>query len=149
MSGYRVVQEYPYPIEEVWEVLTSPAYVRRWTTTGRGGRADGFAPEVGTRFRFLGKPTIGWDGVVHCEVVEVERPGLLRYTWRNEEESPVATEVCYRLTETAAGTCFVWDHSGFVGPGGFALSRLLGRVRRTMLTDGVPPVLADHHAAQS
>jgi uncharacterized protein YndB with AHSA1/START domain len=149
MSGYAVVQDYPYPIEEVWEVLTSPTYVRRWTATGRGGRADGFVPVAGTRFRFLGRPTIGWDGVVHCEVIDVDPPRLLRYSWRNEEDAPGSTEVCYRLIETPSGTRVSWEHTGFVGPMGFAMSRLLGRVRRTMLAEGVPPVLADHHACQS
>jgi hypothetical protein len=42
-----------------------------------------------------------------------------------------------------------WAHTGFTGIGGFAMSKLFARVRRTMLAEGVPPVLAEHHALRS
>jgi uncharacterized protein YndB with AHSA1/START domain len=142
MSAYTVVREYPYPIEDVWEVLTAPESVAQWTTSGQGGRPEGFAAVAGTRFRLVGKPTIGWAGVVYCEVVEVDAPRLLRYTWRGEEDSLEVTEVAYRLEPISAGTRFTWAHTGFTGVGGFAMSRLLGSVRRKMLSDGVPRVLA-------
>lgn len=145
MSEYSVLRDYPYPIEEVWQVLTAPDLVAQWTTTGRGGRPEEFTPVVGTTFRLVGKPTIGWAGVVHCEVLAVEEPHLLRYTWRGDEASEESTVVTYRLEATPVGTRFTWRHTGFTGPGGFAMSKLLGHVRRTMLTDGVPPVLAAHH----
>jgi uncharacterized protein YndB with AHSA1/START domain len=148
MSAYTVVREYPYPIEDVWRVLTDPEQVARWTTTGRGGRPEGFAAEVGREFRFVGRPTMGWAGVVHCEVQEVDAPRLLRYTWRGDQDSDDVTTVVYRLEPTATGTRFTWEHTGFTGIGGFAMSRLLGRVRRRMLSDGVPPVLAALHAAE-
>jgi uncharacterized protein YndB with AHSA1/START domain len=146
MSRYAITREYPYPMEEVWQVLTDPAWVARWTTTGQGGRPEDFAPEVGRRFRFVGRPTMGWAGVVYCEVLEVHAPDLLRYTWRGEEASEDVSEVTYRLEPIAGGTRFTWTHTGFTGPAGFAMSRLLGRVRRRMLVEGVPPVLAEHHA---
>jgi uncharacterized protein YndB with AHSA1/START domain len=149
MSAYTVVREYAYPIEEVWQVLTDPRWVARWTTTGRGGRPEDFAPEVGRRFRFVARPTVGWAGVVHCEVLEVRAPELLRYTWSGDEAGRDATEVTYRLEQVAGGTRFTWSHTGFAGPGGLLMSRLLGRVRRGMLTDGVPPVLAEYHAAHA
>src|SRR3954449_10035716 len=97
MSHYTVTREYPYPIEEVWHVLTDPDQVRRWTTTGRGGRPVDFAPEAGRRFRLEGKPTIGWAGVVYCEVLEVHAPDLLRYSWKGDEQTDAVTEVTYRL----------------------------------------------------
>jgi len=149
MSAYRITRQYPYPIDEVWHVLTDPDLVARWTTTGRGGRPEDFAPQVGRRFRLVGKPTVGWAGVVWCEVVEVDAPHLLRYTWRGDEASRAVTEVRYRLETVGNGTRFTWEHTGFAGPGGFLMSRLLGRVRRRMLTVGVPPVLAEHHAART
>ena len=147
MSDYSVTREYPYPVEEVWHVLTDPEWVGRWTTTGRGGRPEGFAPEVGRRFRFVGRPTMGWAGVVHCEVLEVRAPQLLRYTWKGDDDADEVTEVTYRLEPTPGGTRFTWTHTGFAGVGGFAMSRLLGGVRRRMLSEGVPPVLAEHRLA--
>lgn len=78
MSEYTIVRNYAYPIEEVWDVLTAPEYVAQWTTTGQGGRPVSFAAVVGTEFQFVGKPTIGWAGIVYCEITEVDAPHLLR-----------------------------------------------------------------------
>jgi len=36
---------------------TDPVLVPLWTSTGRGGTPEGFSPEVGNRFRFVGKTT--------------------------------------------------------------------------------------------
>jgi uncharacterized protein YndB with AHSA1/START domain len=149
MSEYSVVREYPYPIEDVWEVVTAPVWVAQWTTTGRGGRPEGFEPIAGTQFRLVGKPTVGWAGVVYCEVLEVDAPYLLRYTWRGDQDTNDVTEVTCRLEPVPEGTRFTWEHTGFKGVGGFAMSVLLGHVRRKMLTDGVPPVLARYRAIRS
>jgi uncharacterized protein YndB with AHSA1/START domain len=100
MSEYTVVREYPYPIEEVWAVLTEPDQVARWTTTGQGGRPEGFAAVPGTRFRFIGKPTIGWAGVVYCEMIAVDAPHSMHYTWKGDEETDDVTDVSYLLEET-------------------------------------------------
>ena len=148
MSQYSVVREYEYPMDEVWSVLTDPEYVAQWTTTGQGGRPDGFAAVPGTKFRFIGRPTIGWAGVVYCEVIAVDAPRSLHYTWRGDKDSDDVTDVKYLLEETANGTRFTWQHTGFTGPGGFAMSKLLANVRRKMLTDGLPPVLAAYHASR-
>ncbi|MGC8074250.1 SRPBCC family protein, partial [Salmonella enterica] len=72
----------------------------------------------------------------------------LRYTWKGDQDSDDVTEVSYLLEETEAGTRFTWRHTGFRGLGGFAMSRLLGNVRRRMLTEGVPPVLEAYHRAR-
>jgi uncharacterized protein YndB with AHSA1/START domain len=150
MSEYKVITEYPYPIEAVWEVMTAPEWVAQWTTTGQGGRPEGFAPLVGTQFRFVGKPTMGWAGVVYCEVLEVDAPHLLRYAWRGDRDTDDVTEVTCRLEPVPEGTRFTWKHTGFTGAVGLAMSKLLANVRRKMLIDGVPPVLAryrDTHPA--
>jgi uncharacterized protein YndB with AHSA1/START domain len=147
MSQYTVVREYPYSIEEVWHVMTDPEQVAQWTTTGQGGRPEGFAPVVGTTFRFVGKPVMGWAGVVYCEVVAVDAPRSMHYTWRGDQDSDDVTDVTYLLEEIPGGTRFTWEHTGFTGPGGFGMSKLLGNVRRTMLTEGVPQVLASYRAA--
>jgi uncharacterized protein YndB with AHSA1/START domain len=149
VSKYEIVREYPYPIDEVWQVLTGPAYVARWTTTGQGGRPEGFAAVAGTRFRFVGKPVMGWAGTVYCEVIDADAPRSLHYTWRGDEDADDVTDVRYLLEPTATGTRFTWTHTGFTGAGGFAMSTLLGSVRRKMLTEGLPLVLASYHAARA
>ncbi len=142
MSEYHVVREYPTPLPIVWKALTDPALVPLWTTTGQGGRPEGFTPEVGTKFRFIGKPFPGWDGIVRCEVLAVDEPRLLRYDWRNKEgDEP--TVVPNRLQEVPGGTRLAWDHTGFRGIEGVFMAGLLGRVRRKMLSEGLPAVLND------
>ncbi|NUR29164.1 MAG: SRPBCC domain-containing protein [Catenulispora sp.] len=142
MSEFRIVHEYAYPIDEVWRVMTDPELVARWTTTGQGGRPEGFAPVVGTQFRYIGKPTVGWAGIVYCTVLSVDAPHSMSYTWAGEENGPVTT-VAYTLEPTAAGTRFTWHHTGFTGLGGLAMAKLLARVRRKMLAEGVPHVLKE------
>ncbi|MBN9632551.1 MAG: SRPBCC domain-containing protein [Actinobacteria bacterium] len=148
MTEYTIVREYPYPIEDVWAVLTEPEHVAQWTTTGQGGRPEAFAAVPGTKFRFVGKPTMGWAGVVYCEVVSVEAPRSLHYTWKGDKETDEVTDVTYLLEETRDGTRFTWHHTGFTGIGGFAMSRLLSTVRKKMLAEGVPPVLEAYHRAR-
>jgi uncharacterized protein YndB with AHSA1/START domain len=75
-------------------------------------------------------------------VLEVAAPSLLRYSWADPDGGAV-TQVAYRLEPRAGGTRFTYEHTGFTGAGGFFMARLLGRVRRTMLTTGLPAVLAD------
>lgn len=148
MTEYTVVRDYPYPIEEVWAVLTEPEQVAQWTTTGQGGRPEGFAAAPGTKFRFVGKPTIGWAGVVYCEVIAVDAPYSMHYTWKGDENTDGVTDVTYLLEETPEGTRFTWRHTGFTGVGGLAMSKLLGNVRKKMLTEGVPPVMEAYHRAR-
>lgn len=148
MTEYTVVREYPYPIGDVWAVLTDPEQVAQWTTTGQGGRPEGFAAIPGTRFRFVGKPTMGWKGVVYCQVIDVDAPRSLRYTWKGDEDTDDVTDVTYLLEEIPEGTRFTWHHTGFTGVGGFAMAKLLENVRKKMLTEGVPPVLDAYHRAR-
>jgi uncharacterized protein YndB with AHSA1/START domain len=142
VSEIRIVTDYPYPVGLVWRALTDPALIPLWTSTGQGGRPEGFRTEVGTTFRFIGKPFPGWDGIVRCEALAVEEPALLRYDWRNKETDrpTVVTNVLARIP---GGTRLTWEHTGFRGIEGAFMSRLLGRVRRTMLSEGLPAVLAD------
>ena len=142
MSEYHVVREYPKPVPIVWKALTDPALIPLWTSTGQGGRPDGFRPVDGTKFRYIGKPFPGWDGIVLCQVLAVDEPRLLQYDWRNKE-SDEPTVVTNSLEEVPGGTRFTWDHTGFHGIEGLFMSRLLGRVRRTMLYEGFPAVLND------
>src|ERR1700691_6364648 len=142
MSEYQVVREYPKPRPIVWKVLTDPELVPLWTSTGQGGRPEGCSPEVGTKFRYIGKPFPGWDGIVRCEVLAVDEPRLLRYDWRNKE-SDEPTVVTNRLEEVPGGTRLTWDHTGFRGIEGVFMAGLLGPGRRQKLSRGPPARLHD------
>jgi uncharacterized protein YndB with AHSA1/START domain len=100
----------------------------------------GFRPMVGSTFQLVGKPVPGWRGIVDCEVLEVNEPNLLRYTWRGEENG-TATIVTYRIEPRSDGTRFTFEHTGFTGLGGFFMAKFLGAVRTKMLSVGLPAVL--------
>jgi len=142
MSQFRIVRDYPYPIDTVWQAVTDPAVVPRWTATGKGARPVGFAPVVGTHFQFVAKPMPGWRGIVDCEVLAVDEPTLLRFTWVGDEGAE-PSYVDYRLEPHGAGTRFTYEHTGFRGVGGLVMARLLKAVRSRMLTEGLPPVLEE------
>ena len=142
MSEIRIVRDYPYPVATVWRALTDPGLIPLWTATGAGGRPEGFAPVPGTKFRFVAKPKPGWNGIVNCEVLAASEPSLLRYTWTDNGGGDV-TVVTYRLENQAGGTRFTYEHTGFTGLGGIFMAKLLGRVRRKMLSVGLPAVLDD------
>jgi uncharacterized protein YndB with AHSA1/START domain len=140
MAEIRIVRDYPQPPETVWRALTDPTLIPRWTSTGAGGRPEGFGTSVGTKFRYVAKPKPGWSGIVDCEVLESDEPTLLRYSWADPGGGEV-TEVAYRLEAHGNGTRFTYEHTGFTGIGGLFMATLLGRVRTKMLTIGLPAVL--------
>lgn len=140
MAEFSIVREYPHPIAKVWLVMTDPALMPLWTSTGRAGRTEGFAPQVGNRFQLIARPTPGWRGIVDCEVLEVEPPSWLRYSWVGDEGGE-PTFVTQRLAAIPGGTRLTYEHTGFTGIGGFFMSRLLGSVRKKMLTVGLPAAL--------
>jgi len=142
MTQIRIIRDYPHPPAMVWRAVTDPALVARWTVTGQGGRPVGFSPVVGNKFQLVAKPVPGWRGVVYCEVLEVEEPRLLRYTWRGEEKDK-PTFVRYQIEPYSDGTRFTFEHTGFTGAGGLFMGKLLGAVRRKMLDAGLPAVLDD------
>ena len=142
MAEIRIVRDYPQPPDQVWRALTDPALIPRWTSTGAGGRPEGFATTVGATFRYVAKPRLGWSGIVECEVLESDEPRLLRYSWADPGGGEV-TEVSYRLDPREGGTRFTYEHTGFTGVGGLFMATLLGRVRTKMLTTGLPAVLND------
>jgi uncharacterized protein YndB with AHSA1/START domain len=140
MPEFHIVREYPHSAEKLWHALTDPELVPLWTATGRGGRPDGFAPVVGTRFRFVGKPVPGWDGIVDCEVMEVQPPVMLRHTWQGDEREP--SMVTWRIDPAGSGARLTYDHTGLRGVDGLIMAKLvLGPVRRRMLARGLPAVL--------
>jgi uncharacterized protein YndB with AHSA1/START domain len=140
VSDIRIVRDYPHAPAKVWRAVTDPVLIPLWTATGAGGRPEGFTPTVGTKFRFVATPKPGWSGVVDCEVLEVDEPSLLRYSWAGDQGGDV-TEVVYRVQPHAGGTRFTYEHTGFTGIGGFFMAKLLGHVRRKMLSAGLPAVL--------
>lgn len=129
--------ELPYPPAKVWRALTEPALLSRWLM------ANDMQPTVGHRFRFTQQPTQWWDGIVNCEVLEVEAQKRLRYTWRSgPDSSPLDTVVTWTLTPTpSGGTRLTLEHSGFLPGDSFAAGGAQKGWTR-MVTERLAEVLA-------
>jgi uncharacterized protein YndB with AHSA1/START domain len=98
------------PIERVWHALTDSATLSKWMLF----QSNDFNPVVGHAFQFREAP--GWDGVVECEVIEVNEPHRLSYTWVSGGESNPqhSTVVTWTLTEAEGGvTRLHLEQSGF------------------------------------
>lgn len=97
-------------IGSVWNAITDPATLSTWMMF----KENTFRPEVGHAFQFKGAP--GYDGVIDCEVTEVDEPHRLSYTWSTigQDNEPHSTVVTFALT--AAGddvTNLRFEQSGF------------------------------------
>lgn len=85
------------PPEAVWRTLTNAA------TLAELGLATDFAPRVGHRFQLRVAPWAGFDGVVTGEVVAVDAPHRLVFTWSGGPLVHPATAVLV-LEPLAGGT---------------------------------------------
>jgi uncharacterized protein YndB with AHSA1/START domain len=113
-----VVEELlPHAPEAIWKTLTTGELIDRWLM-----KSTGFAPVKGARFTFQTTPAGAWDGVIHCEVLEVMRNERLSYSWRGGHDdnaqygSRLDTIVTWTLAKVDGGTRLRLVHSGFVRP---------------------------------
>jgi uncharacterized protein YndB with AHSA1/START domain len=88
---------YPYPPERVWQVLTDRRALADWMME------NDFEPKLGHKFRFCSQPLPGLTTTIQCEVVELEEPIRLVYTWR-ESSTAQSSLVIWTLTTVAGGT---------------------------------------------
>jgi uncharacterized protein YndB with AHSA1/START domain len=111
---------YPHPIEAVWAAVATRESLSRWLMP------NDFEPRVGHLFCFHTKPAPGFDGTVYCEVLEVDAPNRLSFSWKGGwQRTP--TTVTFTLEAVKGGTRFVLEHNDFEGPMGVALSHILER----------------------
>ena len=99
--------ELPHPREKVWRALTDPALLSEWLL-----QVVELALEPGASFVFRTQPHPGWDGTVHCTVLEVTPHERLRYTWAVGGMA-LDTVVTFTLAATPAGTLLQIEQSGF------------------------------------
>ena len=95
----------PHPPETVWRALTEPDLLAEWLLP-----AVDLGLEPGARFTFVADPQPGWDGVVHCRLLDVDPLRRLRYAW---VVGDIDTVVTFTLAPTAEGTRLTIVQSGF------------------------------------
>jgi uncharacterized protein YndB with AHSA1/START domain len=97
----------PHAPEKVWRALTDPALLAEWLLPVVEGS---LAP--GASFMFRTQPYPGWDGTVHCRVLESDKPRKLSYTWVVGGMA-LDTVVTFTLAPTSSGTHMTLVQSGF------------------------------------
>ena len=98
--------------QEVWEYLTKPELLEQWLM-----KTD-FQPIVGHKFRFIHVPKneSNYDGIVHCEVLEVNPVTKLSYSWKGNTKDGKRTfnsNVVWTLIPKENGTELQLQHNGF------------------------------------
>jgi uncharacterized protein YndB with AHSA1/START domain len=113
-----VVEEvFAHAPETIWKTLTTGALIGRWLMA-----PTGFAPVKGNRFTFQTKAGGAWDGVIHCQVLEVIPNARFVHSWKGGHPdntgygAPLDTTVTWTLAQTANGTRLRLVHAGFVVP---------------------------------
>jgi uncharacterized protein YndB with AHSA1/START domain len=127
---------YDVPREKVWRALTDSAELRLWLMP------NNFVAQVGHKFQFRDTPRGGWDGVVECQVLEVDPGQRLSYTWKSDA---LDTTVTWSLESQQNGTTLRLAHQGFRGIKAVVVSMMLNRGwRGTLLKKKLPTLLGAH-----
>jgi uncharacterized protein YndB with AHSA1/START domain len=127
---------YPYPIEHVWEALVQPEALAQWLM-----KNEGFKPEVGCKFLFKAKPVMGWKGTAYCEVLAVDKPHMLRWSQRGEEDSPEAFIITWTLQSEGSGTRLSLEHDGLTGWRGLLVKTFMSKGWKRMFDERFPRTL--------
>ena len=129
---------YPQSPERVWRALTSSAELAEWLME------NDFEPRAGHQFHFRLRGPFGRSRLIPCEVLQVEAPRLLAFTWGSPESVVTLT-----LEGAPEGTRLLLEHRGFRGVRGLAMHWLLGRGWRRKISERLPAVLARFGSAES
>jgi len=83
--------QYTSSIEKVWSALTDSKKLAKWVVNNHTGEPmeNDFKPVVGHRFQFRTQPSEWWNGIIEGEVLVVEAPHRLSYTWESGEKHTV------------------------------------------------------------
>ncbi len=145
MSDGSIVIEmfYPHPIGAVWSALTRAEALAEWLMP------NDFEPRVGHHFTFRTRPDQYWDGTVYCEVVALEQPRWMAYTWQNKTSS-LDTLVTFTLEPAEGGTRLRLEHSGFekTGQAGLTIRDMLASGWNSKILRERLPALLDREAGQ-
>ena len=105
MADVTLDFQFKSSVEQVWKALTDSDMLAKWIWT------NDFKPVVGEKFQFRSEPNEWWDGIVNGEVLEIEKPHLLSYTWASAGET---TTITWTLKTGADGATHLhFEQTGF------------------------------------
>ena len=112
-----VTAVYPHPVDRVWAALTSSEALAAWLMP------NDFAPVVGHQFTFTTRPAPGFDGIVHCQIIELDPPTRMVWSWAGGN---LDTTVTFTLEAVDGGRTRLRMHQvGFHGLGAQLTRRVL------------------------
>lgn len=124
---------YPYSPEQVWKALTSSDALTDWLMP------NDFEPRLGHKFQLRMKPAPNFSGVVECEVLALDPPHHLSYSWHAGDQN---TTVSFRLEYVAGGTRLTLEHTGFATDGGMMVSSVLSSGWKKKIESSLPATIA-------
>ncbi|GED70446.1 activator of HSP90 ATPase [Brevibacillus reuszeri] len=85
--------QYKTSMEKLWSALTDSNKLAKWVVNNQTGQAmeNNFKPVVGHQFQFRTQPSEYWDGIIDGEVLIVDEPNRLSYTWASGGEKHTVT----------------------------------------------------------
>ena len=85
--------QYTTTIEKLWSALTDSNKLAKWVANIQTGQPmeNTFKPVVGHHFEFRTQPNEYWDGIIKGEVLLVDEPNRLSYTWASGREQHTIT----------------------------------------------------------
>ena len=101
MADLSLDFQFKSPINKVWNALTDSDTLAKWVME------NDFKPIVGHKCQFRNDQ---WNLVVDCEVLVVDEPNKLSYTWVG---GPINTIVTWTLKEEDGTTYLHLEQTGF------------------------------------
>jgi uncharacterized protein YndB with AHSA1/START domain len=103
---------FPHPPAAVWDYLTKPELMEQWLMK------NDFQPIVGLDFQFRTNPipSLDFDGIFYCKVLEIVPLKKLSYSWKSgpgKGEITLDSVVVWKLEPKDKGTELFLEHSGF------------------------------------
>ena len=103
---------FAHPVETVWEYLTKSELMEQWLMK------NDFQPIVGLDFQFRTNPipSLNFDGIFYCKVLEIIPFKRLSYSWSSgpgRGEITLDSIVVWKLERRDKGTELFLEHSGF------------------------------------
>lgn len=132
MGLLRVDVDYQHPPAKVWRALTDSEAITQWLMP------NDFEPRVGHEFTLRTDPAPGFDGIVHCRVLELVDQKKLSFTWKG---GPIDTIITFELEPISTGTRLHVTQTGFKGLKANMVRLILKSGSRKIYNELLPNVL--------